>query len=277
MPIPTDTPIDDLPLAFVDVETTGLRPTLGHRVCEISITRVEPEGPPRTFTSQVNPQRSIEPEAASVHGLTAEALAAAPTFASLLPALTELLQGSVVIAHNAPFDVGFLTVEHQLAGEPVPDAPVLYTLALAPPIFQLESGALLALAQHFALPHDDLHRAETDVAITRAVFERLVDALAETLDGDRRRVTLGLLLGRQERHVPWTIPEPEELPEVIGVALEKGLAVEIDYRKASGEVSERRIEPMLASDRHLVAFCHLRNEQRTFRLDRILDARWPEG
>ncbi|MEO1266636.1 MAG: WYL domain-containing protein, partial [Myxococcota bacterium] len=96
----------------------------------------------------------------------------------------------------------------------------------------------------------------------------------ETLESDDP-ITLDTLLRRQGRPIPWSIPEPEELPEVISIALEKGLPVQIAYRKAIGEITNRIIEPMLASDRHIVAFCRLRQEQRTFRLDRILSARWP--
>ncbi len=110
------TPIEDVPLAVVDVETTGLKPLAGHRVCEIAVLRVDPGAEPRLFVSLVNPGRPIGPGARAVNGIANREVADAPSFDSLIPRINAGLDGAVLVAHNAPFDLGFLRAEYRRAG-----------------------------------------------------------------------------------------------------------------------------------------------------------------
>src|SRR3972149_5583725 len=96
-------PITAVPWAVVDVETTGLEPGLGDRVCEIAVLRAAPQQEPRLFCSLVNPHRPISPGARAVNGLTNTDVAGAPSFPSLIPEISHQLDGAVLVAHNAPF------------------------------------------------------------------------------------------------------------------------------------------------------------------------------
>jgi len=94
----------------LDVETTGLG-YAQHRVCEVALAVVEGTRVIHTWESIVNPERSIDPMATAVHGLTTRHLARAPTIAGLLGDILHHIEGALFVAHNAAFDHGFLQAE----------------------------------------------------------------------------------------------------------------------------------------------------------------------
>src|SRR6266511_844910 len=93
-PSPT-TPLDALSFTFVDVETTGLDPTTGHRVCEIALLRVHGDHEVARFESLVHPQRPMHPGSLAVHGITDDMLVGGPTFAA------SLRRGAKVCVHRS--------------------------------------------------------------------------------------------------------------------------------------------------------------------------------
>ena len=103
----------------LDTETTGLEPSQGDRVIEVAaveLVNLLPTG--ATFHRLVDPERDIPTEATRVHGFTNGDLAGKPKFAEIVDELIAFLGDSPVIAHNAPFDFGFLDVEFTRAGRP---------------------------------------------------------------------------------------------------------------------------------------------------------------
>jgi DNA polymerase III epsilon subunit family exonuclease len=104
----TRLPLDGVSLAFLDVETTGLRPSLGDRVVEVAVVRARGSVELARFASLVNPQRPLNPEATRVNGITPTMVADAPTFPDLLDQLLLLIEDAVLVCHNAPFDLSFL-------------------------------------------------------------------------------------------------------------------------------------------------------------------------
>lgn len=181
-------PLAEVPLAFVDVETTGLRPDQGDRVCEIAIVVFQGERELGRFHSLINPHRPISPEAAAVNGLSDEMVRHAPGFADVAEQVARTLSLGTPAAHNAPFDLAFLRRE-------LPDwVPILGahrvvdTLALARRLLPHYRHGLQALAARLGLPKEEqAHRALADVMTTRALFSHLVAlpaaSLCQTLDG----------------------------------------------------------------------------------------------
>ena len=103
----------------LDTETTGLDPRQGHRIIEVAAIEMDSRKiSERRFHRYLNPEREIDAGAAEVHGLTLERLLNEPKFAEIAPALLEFISGAELIIHNAPFDVGFLNRELELAGLP---------------------------------------------------------------------------------------------------------------------------------------------------------------
>src|SRR3546814_565874 len=96
----------------LDTETTGLNPRSGDRVIEIGcVEMIDRRLTGNNFHHYVNPERDSEEGALAVHGLTTEFLSDKPKFAEIIDELRDYLQGSEVIIHNAPFDIGFLDAE----------------------------------------------------------------------------------------------------------------------------------------------------------------------
>ena len=99
---------------FLDTETTGLDPALGHRIIEIAAVEiVNRRFSDRHFHQYVNPGRDIDAGALEVHGITSEFLADKPKFRDVAKDMLEFIEGAELIIHNAPFDVAFLN--HELA------------------------------------------------------------------------------------------------------------------------------------------------------------------
>lgn len=270
MTVPPTTPLDALPLAVVDVETTGLYAESGDRVVEVAIVRAAPGRPPEAWSTLVDPGRPIPPAASAVNGITPDMVAGAPSFAALAGAVAERLEGAVLVAHNAPFDLSFLAAEFALAGVDAPPRPALCTLALARRWFRFPSNALGSVARAFGLPAVGAHRAEADARMALAIWQPMRAELARrgvrTLADAERAQGGALRLGA---------PAPG-LPEPLETALREGREVVIRYGGGSRAETLRLIRPRAAGRGMLVAYCHLRRDERTFRVDRILEARWPE-
>jgi DNA polymerase-3 subunit epsilon len=99
---------------FLDTETTGLDPALGHRIIEIAAVEiVNRRFTDRHYHQYVNPEREIDAGALEVHGITVEFLADKPNFRKVAKEMLEFIDGAELIIHNAPFDVAFL--DHELA------------------------------------------------------------------------------------------------------------------------------------------------------------------
>ena len=115
-----------------DTETTGLSPTEGHRVIELAcLEMVNHITTGRTWHWYFNPQRDVPIEAQRVHGITTEFLRDKPLFSDAAQDILELLDGAHLVAHNAPFDVGFLNAEFARCDLDANCAHVTDTLALA--------------------------------------------------------------------------------------------------------------------------------------------------
>src|SRR3954451_13927897 len=108
-------PLRELPLGFVDVETTGASADFAHRVIEIGIARVESGRVVTEYQQLLDPQRKISAGVTALTGITQAMVEGQPTFAAELPRMLELLRGAIVIGHNVRFDLSFLRKEFRRA------------------------------------------------------------------------------------------------------------------------------------------------------------------
>ena len=261
----------DTTFAIFDVETTGLHPAYGHRVCEIACLRLENGVEVARFESLVDPCREISPGAFRVNRITPEMLAGAPTFPVVAPPVLELMQDAVLVAHNAPFDLGFLASELDICGVPHPDGPVVDTLTLARRAYSYPRNSLAAVAASLGVEAGPAHRAMGDVWTTAQVLQQLL------WDLERRYAvtTLGELLAFQGGSVPYPQPQVIPLPPAIAEALESRSRVWLHYVDAQGRESRRSIRPLSVREHngqlHLIAHCYRADALRTFRLDRVVE------
>jgi DNA polymerase-3 subunit epsilon len=187
---PWDLPVDEAPLAFVDLEMTGLDVTKD-RVVEICIERLVRGEVVGRLSTLVRPDDDRIGGNAHVHGLDANALKDAPSFASLTGEILELLGGAIFVAHAAEWDVRFLVAELKRAGIAHPIPFFVDTLTLARRAFKYNSYSLGALCTAMGLERGQAHRADDDVRVLRAVFERTLAVLAPVSARDLWEVRIG--------------------------------------------------------------------------------------
>ncbi len=270
-PFDPDRELSEISFALFDVETTGLSPAYGHRVCEVACLRVRDGLEVGRFESLVDPGRRISAGAFYVNHITPEMLAGAPTFRTIAPPLLALMEDAVLVAHNAPFDLGFLAKELEITRLPPPQGPVVDTLTLARRIYTLASYSLPAVADVLGAPAEPIHRAMSDVLATSHVLDRIL------WDLDRRwgLTTLGGLLTFQGGPIPYPLPRDLPLPPPIAEALTGSGRVRMRYVDARGQETERVVRPLHVAEQrgvlYLTAHCFRAGELRTFRLDRVVE------
>ena len=148
--------------AVVDVETSGFRPGQA-RIVSVAALAVGDDGNVEgSFSSLLDP--GVDPGPTHVHGLTAEMLAGQPTFADIVPQLTDVLRGRTLVAHNVAFDYSFLTAEAELVGVELPIDSAMCTVELSRRLrLGVENLRLETLAAHWGVtqmrPHDALDDA----------------------------------------------------------------------------------------------------------------------
>jgi DNA polymerase III subunit epsilon len=273
--------------AVVDVETTGLSARMGDRICEIAVVVAHGGKVVNQLQTLVNPQKPISRGASAVNGISDAMVRTAPTFREVAAAVSQILDGAVLVAHNASFDMAFLSSEMQAAGLVPPANPVVDTLALARRCYTFPSNKLGDIARTLGINSRGLHRALADATITWQVLKRFLWDLQSqgvtTLPG------LLDLQGSITSPAGWRMTPPimewdggefnpiQGLPTIIEQAVRTHSALRIRYVGSDGKQSERLVQPSKITLReqatYLVAFCHLKGEERTFRLDRIVELR----
>ena len=265
-------PLFGVTFAFLDVETTGLSPYQGHRICEVAVVRADLETVEEVFASLVNPGRPISPGAAAVNGLSDEDVRDAPPFRMVSDRVLATVGDAVLVCHNAPFDLAFLSTEMERAGRAFRPGEAVDTLAIARRCYRFGSNGLASVARALRVPTPNAHRALGDAMTTRHVLKRFAEDLA-----GRGVRTFEDLLGAQGGGFVGLVPADAgdpPLPPELAEALETGKRVFLAYVEASGTRTERWVTPSevtrFGRTSYLVGFCHLRDAERHFRLDRIV-------
>jgi len=167
-------------LIVLDTETTGLEVEQGHRIVEVgAVALADRKRTDLHFHSYLNPQRSIDEEAEKVHGLSMERLSSEPEFSEIAESFLEFVEGSILVIHNASFDLGFLNAELKRASSQYPTleeiCDVEDTLLMARNKFPGQRNSLDALANRFEVTGYDrsFHGALLDANILADVYIHL--------------------------------------------------------------------------------------------------------
>ena len=162
----------------LDTETTGLDHGAGHRVIEIGCVELMNHVPTgETYQVYINPERDIPAEAQAVHGITEEFLSDKPVFAEIAGELLAFLGDSILVIHNADFDLRFLNSELVRIDQPeIPRSRSVDTVSLARRKFPGAQANLDALCRRFQidLSDRDLHGALKDSQLLAEVYLQLV-------------------------------------------------------------------------------------------------------
>ncbi len=254
--------------AFLDIETTGLSPWFGDRICQIAVVLTEGKRIKSTVDLLVNPEHEISPAAFHINGLDEARLAKAPRFEEVTGQLEAVLKDAVIVCHNAQFDLQFLDNEYRKLNRTVEYPNLIDTLVMAREYFEMPSYSLHYLAEAFNVSKNlQNSRAQSDALTAKNLFFAMMDTLKT--NGKPLDDYIGIY------NSPVWPQEGVYLPTELSEAINSGKRLFIKYMDKDGEISERWISPKevigLSDYIYLQAHCHTRNAERTFRLDRIIE------
>jgi DNA polymerase-3 subunit epsilon len=238
------TPLREVTFVVVDLETTGGSADRD-AITEVGAVKVRGGARVGELATLVDPGVGIPPQVVALTGITTALVTGAPRLPQVLPTLLEFLGGGVLVAHNAPFDAGFLRAACERHGAAWPRPPVLCTARLARAVLSRDeapSVKLAALAELFGTATRPTHRALADARATVEVLHHLlerignlgVQSLEELLtlvrDSSAHRPTARQ---RRNRHLA------EGVPSAPGVYLFRGDRDEVLYVGTSGDLRRR--------------------------------------
>lgn len=264
--------LSTLDFAAFDTETTGLHPQ-SESLVEIAAVRFNLAcGAKEYFQTLINPGVPIPWQATQVHGITNEMVANAPSLAQVLPSFFRFIEGTVPVAHNAGFDLGFLSLHALRLGLSLPDGPVLDSCMFSRRVFtEQPSHKLQTLVEALGIAETTFHRALADAKSCMEVFRA---AVARSCGNEASWDELMLRHGRTYSFTrDWRLLGPELEKERFAplfAAMEQKKPVWILYE---GGYSAREVTPLLlygrGAQRYMEATCHLDGIRKSFRLDRI--------
>ncbi len=233
------TPLAGVTFVVVDLETTG-GSAKESAITEIGAVKVRAGEVLGEFATLVDPGSPIPPFITVLTGITQQMVLAAPGIAEVLPAFLEFARGAVLVAHNAPFDIGFLKAACAAQERPWPSPAVVDTADLARRLLnrdEVPNCKLATLARFFRTTTEPCHRALADARATVDVLHGLleragafgVDSLEE-LTGFSRAPTPEQ---KRKRHLA------DEVPSAPGVYLFEDARGEVLYVGKSGRLRTR--------------------------------------
>ncbi|HET8970275.1 MAG TPA: DEDD exonuclease domain-containing protein, partial [Candidatus Nanopelagicales bacterium] len=233
------TALRDATFVVVDLETTGGAPSDG-AITEIGAVKVRGGEVLAEFATLVQPGEPVPALVAALTGITDSMLADAPPLAAALPAFLEFATGAVLVAHNAPYDMGFLAGACARTGRQWRAPQVIDTVRLARALLgreEVRDHRLATLARYFRAGTAPNHRALADARATVDVLHGLIERVGplgvttvEELAGYRARVGPAQ---RRKRHLA------DGLPDTPGVYLFRDDAGRVLYVGKSGRIRTR--------------------------------------
>jgi DNA polymerase III subunit epsilon len=281
------TPLQDVTFVVVDLETTGGAP-VDAGITEIGAVKVRGGEVIGSFQTLVNPGAPIPPFVAALTGITDALVASAPALAGVLPAFLEFAHGAVLVAHNAPYDMGFLKGGCAQLGHAWPDPVVVDTARLARVALhrdEVRNCKLATLAAHFRATVSPTHRAYDDARATadvlHALIERAGDLGVTTLEDLQEFASRVSAAQRTKRHLAQDLPDAPGVyvfQDAQGVALYVGTSRSIRTRVrtyfTASEQRRRMAEMVRIAERVVPIVCATTLEARVREL-RLIAAEQP--
>jgi DNA polymerase III epsilon subunit family exonuclease len=265
--------LDEVTFIAFDTETTGLTPIV-NRLVEVAALCFRLDGRElATFQQLIDPRTAIPDEARRVHGITDTMVRGQPPIDVVLPSLLDFLgtDDGILLAHNAPFDLGFLGLALARLRMNAPPHCLFDTLDLTRRLYPTwPSHALERVAISLKLTTGTQHRALADARLVKEIFLKIL--------GSRPMVRTVADLARLSP--PLTFADAPVFPiapparfAALAMALAEHCAVTIEYASGGRGTWVRRITPSLVLQAHglayVIAHCHRDGFEKTFRLDRI--------
>jgi DNA polymerase III subunit epsilon len=238
------TPLRGVTFVVLDLETTGGSAGTD-AITEVGAVKVRGGERLGELATLVDPGTGVPPGVVALTGITSAMTAGAPRLPQVLPSVLEFLRGAVLVAHNAPFDAGFLRAACERHGQVWPRPPVLCTARLARAVLphdEAPSVRLGALAELFGTAVRPTHRALADARATVEVLHRLLERVGNL--GVQSLEELLALARESAPHRPTQRQRQkrmlaEGVPSAPGVYLFRGPRDEVLYVGTSGDLQRR--------------------------------------
>lgn len=167
---------DETWVAF-DTETTGAYP-VGSEICELAAVKWQNGEIVDSFQTLLRPAQPMSDFIIGIHGITNEMVSTAPKFEAAAPAFLKFIEGSILIAHHAQFDLGFLAEQLERSNLILPQNQTLCSSLLAQAtISGVENHKLQTLARHFKVDSGTAHRALDDARTCLEVTLKIITAI----------------------------------------------------------------------------------------------------
>jgi len=260
--------ISDMRFCSLDLETTGINPVL-HRIVEVGMIRFSLDGIESEFERLVDPGIAIPSEVTSIHGITNEMVVGEPKIGELLKQIASFIGDSVLVIQNPDFDSAFLLRAFRENGIASPCLDSLDTVRLARRTLPcLSNYRLSTVSANLGVP-GGTHRALADARACMGVFLGIMHLLDR--NGEWTMRELVRYHGRLVRPRPVSYGRSDS-PPMVGLYIGKNSS--ITYKDTSGTITQRTIQPrefiFYGKRKYVRAFCFLRNEERVFRAECIV-------
>lgn len=228
---------------IIDLETTGHTPSKGDRIIEVGIVVWSENKIIEEYTTLVNPKVNISTFITNLTGITNEDVAEQPFFEDIAEHIRSFFEDAYFVAHNVPFDLGFLNDEFKRVGLDPIMQPVIDTVELSRILLPQAPGFKLGqLAGFLALRHDDPHRALSDAHVTSFLLAHLLEKIYklpyETIVQLGKlepmiKSDLSELFREREDQLAFLTEEPEGIEIFRGLALKR----QIPEPRSNGQVT----------------------------------------
>lgn len=259
-------------IAF-DTETSGAYP-FGSEVVEFGAVKWRDGKEIGTYQTLLKPSQPMSDFIIGIHGITNEMVDSAPLMSEKIQEIRDFLGESILMAHHAPFDLGFLALDFERNKVPFPKNPALCTSLLARKvIFETANHKLQTLIGVLGLEQGAAHRALDDARACLYVG-------IESMKRIGPQASLEKIFSVQEKILAWEryalLNEAQEIIKKVVETLQKNLSMDIIYDGGSGKGATRRITPIgivrNPDGDYVMAKCHRDQSQKRFYLHRIKDS-----
>ena len=232
----------DLTFVGFDTETSGKYP-LDAEICEIAAVKWRNGEVVDTFATLIKPSKPLVAENIAIHGITNDMVENAPRMSEKIAEFHAFIQDAIPVAHHAPFDLGFVAIEFEKAGLPLPVLPVVCSSLLSRKVFpESDNHRLQTLIKFFQLEQGTAHRALDDA---KACLEVGIKCFEKT----GTDVVMEHAFQAQGGPLFWSRFSMRELRENpiiknLITAVEQQRVVEMAYSAGSTPGAKRRVHPM---------------------------------